>query len=269
MPQPRHTARATLDKAIAPLKDASPGSPEAILHGRLKGADGDGVAAFGAIAALFKPARARQSHPLAFWNTSLIDVCVRAERLRLRAAERKHDEDQAQLIIDAAVRALKKDIHPFLALLETEAAMETVDYDLDAFGGGFPEADAAYTTLKRILLDRQDWGRSKLQNLRLTQKQEARSQTTKKAKIEKPKREKLKREEPAPPIHYAILAGLRDLVVSLADCAPKARQTHIAKLAGAIFGETISPEQVKAARKRVPRRGPSYLEALAKGKPPH
>ena len=45
-----------------------------------------------------------------------------------------------------------------MALLAREAEVEVLDYDLDAFGGGYAEADAAYAKLLEILLDRRGGG---------------------------------------------------------------------------------------------------------------
>ena len=89
---------------------------------------------------------------------------------------------------------------------------------------GSRKSHEAYTKLGQIVLDRRDWGRSKLRNLRLTQ-------------IRKRNRN----------LDYTVLAGLRDLVASLKACAPGAKRPDIATLAGAIFNCAISVEQVKQA----------------------
>jgi hypothetical protein len=228
-----------LAKAIAPLKDASPGSPEAILYGRLKNADGHGVTAFAAIAArfTFNPDADYAYDPRGYEDLTLIDVLVRAVGLVEKVAVREPYERAAQKKMIAADKALAV-IGEFVAMIADEAAAAETndwrDFDLEPnytpllFQSEADELEAARKVIYTHIEHRWNLGEERLKRYHLTQVRARRGN-----------------------LHYSIIAGLRDLVVSLNDCAPKARQTDIARLAGAIFGVPIAPGQVKEARKRL------------------
>jgi hypothetical protein len=169
---------------------------------------------------------------------TLIGVLGRAVKAKRRTAQRKAEEDAAELVIDRAITGLEA-IRLFIEQLEREAAAEDktywLDYDvepMDLLGYGWGEkVEAALSTLTEIVRIRRDWGLGRLENLRLTQKQNPKKPTKK-------------------PTNFATLAALRDLVNHLARYS---KRPAIADLATVVFGEKITVEQVRQAAMEVAR----------------
>jgi hypothetical protein len=224
-----------LAEAIAHLKGASPRSPELAAYVALSKAllkNTTLLNAYTVIAAQFTPRPEKVFPPL-----NLVDVMVRAARLKASVKRREEEEVNAAKIISAATRALSAlgpigKLEDLLIKEATAAADRTAnrtDWDLEPPNllhrvGEGNRLRMAIWWMRRVIEDRED--------------------------INIVRRERLYLKYPGS-LGVETSAALRDLVESLRLCAPNAKQSHVATLATAVLAEegvTITPEQVKTAR---------------------
>jgi hypothetical protein len=250
-PEPRDADSATVLKQLEKMgalvfTDTAPNNARAGAQAA--------VAAFANIAHLFKPddgSTGSEDGPLASPTITLIDVLVRAERHRRKVAARELYERAAQKKIIAAGNALDT-IGEFVAMIAKEAEdaekSDWRDYDLEPdssqmdWGEGL-RLEAARQVIYENIERRWELGEERLKRYHTTNKKEQQSKSQ-------------RQKDTKPPLHYSILAGLRDLVLSLDTCvSPKASQQDIARLAGVIFDAKISDHQVKDARRWMRRTG--------------
>ena len=146
-------ARRVLGEAIARFKADNPGprddedvatvliALEDAIH-ESKGTDWKTARAFAAINALFRPSDGNNDaslehneSPLGTRDLTLIDVCIRAARLKRLVLIREANESAAQKIMRATVKALNGPVWAFIELLQKELdqqeGQDWRDYDLE------------------------------------------------------------------------------------------------------------------------------------------